>query len=163
MRTLSYHESTYPLVTLLRMDKNSIYYPYQSCQPPILEIPPETEPSYSIMACWPLRIWLHYQTYPWKDQHTSQWTIMSTKYQSRWKQQSKPNTPWTKTLYQYHPPIDTSWIVKKKPDDPDPWPPHSWTPRTWWNNQKGHGSTIMDWNVPMDIGLCQRMCDLSAK
>ena len=85
MGTFSHHESTYPLATLLGVDENSIYHPYRPCQPPILEISPKTEPLYSTLACWPPRIWLCHQTYPWEDQHISQQTIMPTQYWSRWK------------------------------------------------------------------------------
>ncbi len=133
-RTPSHHESTHSLATLPGVDKNPIHYPYQPCQPPILEIPSKTEPPYGTMAHWPPRIQLHHQTYPGKDQHTGWWTITPTKYQSRWKWQPRPNTPWTKAFCQYHPPIDASQIIKKKSDDFDPWPPHSRTPRMWWNN-----------------------------
>ncbi len=152
-RTPSNNESTYSLVALLGMDKNPIHYPHWPCQPPILEGPSETKPSHGMMACQPPRVWFHYQTHPWKDQHPSRQTIMPTQLWPRQKQQPRSNSPWTKDLCQHHPPIDTPWIIKKKPYDPHPWSPHSQTPRTGRNNQKSHGNTTMDQNVPMDIRL----------
>jgi len=77
-RTSGNNESPHSLATLPRMDKNPIYHPYQSHQPPILESPPETKPSHGMMACRPPRIQLRHQTHPWKDQHPSGWTVTPT-------------------------------------------------------------------------------------
>ena len=99
MGTSSNNESTHPLVTLPRMDKNPIYYPHWPRQPPILESPSETEPLYGMMACQPPRVWFHHQTHPWKDQHPSRWTIMSTQLWPGQKRQPRSNSPWTKTLH----------------------------------------------------------------
>ncbi len=95
MRTSSNNESPHPLATLLRMDKNPIHYPHRSCQPPILESPPETKLLNGTMAHQPLRIWLCHQTHFWKDQYPSRWTIMPTQLRPRWERQPRSNPPQT--------------------------------------------------------------------
>ena len=103
-RTTGNNEISSPLMTISRMDEGTLHDPYWSCQPTILEVTKESQPTNCMMACRPPRIWLWNQTYPWKHQHTRGCIVKTTQRKPRQRRQPK---------HCYHP----TWEVPSQPHD----------------------------------------------
>ena len=58
VRTACHYESASPLETIPWVDKSPIHYTYRPHQSSILEVTQKSQPTNSLMACWPPRIWL---------------------------------------------------------------------------------------------------------